>query len=144
MTVTLYKMTDDSKVVSKTLNTQTQITLSDVKLKDGCSVLNPTLLLAQGNLSEYNYMYIADFGRYYYLKPGNYRNGLWEVTGEVDVLMTYDVGIRALECTVLRNENEKNGYMYDSFYQSLAYKKFIIKGFTGAIDNDTMYFQTVG
>ena len=36
-------------------------------LKDDCSVISPVLEIKTATLPDYNYAYIPDFGRYYYV-----------------------------------------------------------------------------
>lgn len=62
-------------------------------LKDDCSILSPTLELKTVNRPNYNYAYIADFGRYYYVSDWSYFRGLWTCTLSVDVLTSWRANI---------------------------------------------------
>ena len=65
MEVNLYENTSENYRLNKDITLK--ITESCV-LKDDCSVENPVIVLKTGtNISGYNYMYIPDFGRYYYI-----------------------------------------------------------------------------
>lgn len=142
MTVTLYKTGDPVNKVVKTL-TGAKVH-SNVVLKEGTDVLTPVLLLEETDLALYNYCYIQEFARYYWIKPKNFRNGLWEVVCSVDPLMSWSVPLLNQKVTVDRNAYEKNGYLYDMNYKALCYRSYIIKNFPNAIDEDTLYLQTVG
>lgn len=104
LTVSLLSTSDDPRVVSKTT---TAIAAVTAKPTEDCSVLYPRLILHYaGALVGVNYMYISDFGRYYFIDnikilPGNQI----EIAGSVDVLKTYDSAIRNCDATIVRSES---------------------------------------
>lgn len=67
-----------------------------------------------------NYAYIEEFNRYYYISDVvSYRNDLWRIPLDVDVLMSYKDKILGLDAFVLRNEFNYNDFIKDdlvSFY----------------------------
>lgn len=58
-------------------------------LKDNCSVTSPVLELKTEGYPEYNYAYIPDFARYYYVNDWVYYRGVWSCTLSVDVLTSW-------------------------------------------------------
>lgn len=82
-----------SKRKNSTKRPPSGTTVQDVHLKDDTSVLNPSIDSATIPANA-NYMYLADFGRYYYVrnvtKVGNSRN-VFDL--EVDVMATYKSNI---------------------------------------------------
>ena len=89
MTVTFYKVTDDPRTVTKTLGTAV-VTLSTVKTKDNCSITAPELELAYtANLTKCNYIYIQDWGRYYFVDKMTVSQQRIIIAAHIDVLMTY-------------------------------------------------------
>ena len=73
--------------------------------------MNPTFRLKVSNdsinmiMGFYNYMYIPDLNRYYYITGRKLLNGMVaELSGHEDVLMTFQ-GIRNLNATITRQEN---------------------------------------
>ena len=61
----------------------------DCVLKADTSVLKPTIILSSNAdaIKTYNYMYIDDFKRYYFIDDiVSKNNNLWEISGHVDVL----------------------------------------------------------
>lgn len=53
------------------------------------------------NPSTYNYCYISEFGRYYFINNiTSVRNGLWKIDCSVDVLMSYKTSILNLNVIV--------------------------------------------
>ena len=86
------------------------------------SVITPQILLSLGggNPSGYNFAYIADFNRYYWVTDWTYDKGLWTASLSVDVLATYRDEIGSSSQYILRAASERNGYVIDSFYPTTA------------------------
>ena len=64
----------------------------------------------------YNYCYIPDFGRYYWIREWSYQERLWTAVCYVDVLATYKSNIGSASLYILRSAFAKNGYIADSLY----------------------------
>lgn len=143
-TVNLYTITDDAKVVSKHLGTATSFT--SVTVKETTDVTAPVLRIASSsNLSGYNYCYIERYGRYYFInKIDTTPDGMWVIHCRCDVLMSYKSQIKALTGTLERSETVFNGYLNDSEYKALAYRKIVTKQFPTALDDDCFILMTVG
>lgn len=115
MNVNFYINSSDKKYLSKKLTSIRSAI--DCQLTEPCSVLQPRLVLARGDLTAYsqcNYMYIQKFKRYYYCQFTALPGDMLEVRGEVDVLMSFANGIRAITTTILRQENNFNNYFIDN------------------------------
>ena len=129
MDVVLYKNSSENYRIDKTIVSQGTYSCT---LKDGCSVENPSILLASGNISDINYMYISDFGRYYYINEiASVRQGLWEIHAHVDVLMSYKTEIKACSATLKRQENLFNMYLDDPEFRTYNKSEIVTKLFTG-------------
>jgi len=89
----------------------------NILLKDDCSITNPVITLSGPNPRQYNYAYIQDFGRYYFVNDWvcNH-NGLWTAHLSVDVLATYKTEIGASTEYVLRSASQFDGDIIDSLY----------------------------
>lgn len=86
MVIDLYKFNGDKREISKELTDR--LTVSGT-LKDKCNLITPEVLI-KTDPREYNYAYIAEFNRYYFVKDITvYRQGLWVLQLKEDVLMTY-------------------------------------------------------
>lgn len=89
----------------------------DVTLKNGTSILRPVLLLSstsQAPLSGYNYMYISDFSRYYFIDDiKSIYNDMWEISAHVDVLETYKTAILNNQAVIKRQQVQYNTYLND-------------------------------
>lgn len=143
--MSVYSVTDDSKVFPKTLPTATAT--YTVLLKEGCSIDNPVISVhaSAAALALVNYAYIPDFGRYYYRQDiKSLNNGICEVTLLSDPLQSFETEIKAVTATITRNENIRNGYLRDAGYQILAYDKCVARSFPNEINNDCIILMTVG
>lgn len=131
MEINLYENSSENYVVSK--NITLKESMQNCVLKDGTSVENPVILVRNtSNISTYNYMYIPDFHRYYYIEEiVSVQNGLWELHGHVDVLQTYGNAIKGLTATCKRQENLFNMYLDDPEFKTYNEAQIVTKIFTG-------------
>ena len=86
----------------------TEGTLISCVLKDECSITSPVLELKITEKPNFNYAYIADFGRYYYVSDWQYYRGIWSCTLSVDVLTSWKSNILETKAQVLFSSS-----MYD-------------------------------
>ena len=84
-------------------------TFSAVLLKENCSVVNPALQLnvpLTANLYNYNYCYIQEFSRYYFVSDWVWTDGLWTAELEVDPLGSWRTQIGQQSLYVLRAQSD--------------------------------------
>ena len=143
VTINLYTISDDNRVVNKTIGTPTSY---DCNLKEQTDVTAPVIRIqTSSNLSGYNYCYIERYGRYYYIdRIETTPTGFWILHCRCDVLMSYKTQIKKLTGTINRSENTFNAYLNDSEYKALAYRKIVTKQFPTAINDDCFILMTVG
>lgn len=82
-------------------------------------VINPTIeidLAITENPSQYNYAYIPNFNRYYFIDEWKFAGRLWIATLSVDVLATYKTEIGNHDLYVLRASAEYDGRVVDNLY----------------------------
>lgn len=75
-------------------------------LRSDCDIMNPSIMLeaSADEICGFNYAYIAEFGRWYFIQNVNaYRTGLSIVTMTVDVLYTYKESILNSNAIVCRS-----------------------------------------
>ena len=103
MTVYLYNVSDDPRVLDKTLGTA--VTLN-CELLYPSDLLNPRIKISAASFTPYlNYMYIQAFDRYYFITEVTYENGgAVTIQGKIDVLQTYGTSIKSLTVNVIRQE----------------------------------------
>lgn len=88
-------------------------------LKEGSSIITPTISLDLGlgaDPSAYNYAYIPEYGRYYYIQNWYFDNALWTASMIVDVLATFKNEIGYTSLYVLRSSAAYDGSIIDGLY----------------------------
>ena len=138
MDILLYNNTSERNALRKTL---TNVTTYTGVLKDNCSVINPTFVLNETNPTGFNYAYIAEFARYYYIVDVvNTSNDIWEITLMCDVLMSFATDI--LSSNAIIENTESNGitnYLESEIYQALVKTKTDILEFPNGLLNSGEY-----
>ena len=138
MDITLGTIADEKNKLNKTFSNQR--TYSGT-LKDQTSVIKPSLIIEAENLSLFNYMYIASFGRYYFITDiESVRNNLWKITGKVDVLMSFKSGIET--CPVILSNTEitaNESYMSGDMWKTLVKSKTDIISFPSGLNSTGEY-----
>lgn len=93
-------------------------------IKEESGVVNPSIELDLGlasSPSSYNYAYIEEFDRYYWIEEWTNIYPLWRASLKVDVLATYKNDIGNTPLYVLRASNEYDGSIIDTLYPSKVY-----------------------
>lgn len=88
-------------------------------IKSGSGILHPTISLDLGKVndpSQYNYAYIPDFDRYYFIEEWYFERALWTASLKVDVLATYKTEIGNSRLYVMRCASEHDGNIIDTLY----------------------------
>ena len=81
------------------------------------SIVNPSIALVDATSPHiYNYAYIPEFSRYYFVNDWNYDKGRWVATLNVDTLASFKNEIGASKQYVLRSAAEFNGDIVDNLY----------------------------
>lgn len=112
-TISLFKTTSENNRVVKTLTDEKQLS---GELRNQTSVLNPSIRIESAdNISTYNYAYIPEFGRYYYITDiTSVRTNCWIISLRCDVLMSYSAQIKALRPIIEREEIGQSSGLIDS------------------------------
>lgn len=116
------------------------VTLSGT-LRNESNVVTPSIIINIENPTIYNYAYIEDFGRYYFITDYiSLRTGIWQINLKSDVLMSFKDSI--LASNVLINNTEttgKNNYLSGSNWVSNCKAKTDILTFSQGLLNDGQY-----
>lgn len=116
MNVRLYLTMSPANMVQKQL---TLVTNETGTLREPTSILDPTFVMERNSPTGFNYVYIEEFGRYYYVSGvSSVSNSLVAVSCHVDVLMTYSNYIRELTAVVRRQENDFNLLLDDGIFKA--------------------------
>ena len=142
ITVKLLHNSSPVEKIGKVLDAGMEFTCD---LKADTSILKPTLVLqAASNLSGFNYVYIQDFGRYYFIDDIVSKNNvIWEVSGHVDVLETYKQGILSNTAVLKRQQNKYNTYLNDERWPVYTYDDVITFKFTNSGFKKTLEYLLI-
>lgn len=107
-TINFYSYNGHPSTVNKQLG---EFTAIEGDLRQTFDVLRPTVTLRKQPRPTYNYCYIPDSGRYYFVERVSFEgNNAYELSLRVDVLKTYESEILAATATVTET-NEPNPYI---------------------------------
>ena len=118
MEISFYNNVSEKEKIGKTLKNKTTLTGF---LKQVTSVINPVITVEMKNPSQYNYVHIPQFHRYYFINDMiNIKNNLWEIHMKVDVLESFKTQIKANKAIIEKSEQtaSSNEYFNDgsTFY----------------------------
>ena len=140
MDITLYTNSSERQAITKTLSTGYQLTGS---LRNESSVINPSILIEIDNPSSYNYAYISEFNRYYFITDIiSVRTNLWRINMSVDVLMSFASDILDLDVIVSdisSGENPVSTYIEGEQWKSTVKTKTDVINFPSGLLNDGEY-----
>lgn len=114
--ITLYNNENSGEVLDKRL---IKIADKEVSQYNDMAIETPILILSDleaDTLSQLNYVYIEEFDRYYDCVPILLNEGMYQLTCEVDPLMSFKNEILNLNVIVDKNEYEVNPYIDDGSY----------------------------
>lgn len=112
MDIKLYTVSDNSHTIPKHL--ENELVLSGT-LRNATDVASPSIQFEMSLTDLYNYAYIPDFGRYYYLSPPvSVRNGLVEYTGTIDVLQSWYNDFKFSPMIASRSDSTYNKFLPDT------------------------------
>lgn len=145
MEIKLYKTYSPRKKLVKDLTDG--ITLVGT-LRAQSSVMSPTFTVQEIAVVGYNYCYIPDFGRWYYINGIDaLRANLYELSLGIDVLMTYAAQIRNNYAIVDKVESLGTAYNYindGSWVNTNRMSQSIINFASGFNENGEFILITAG
>lgn len=139
MTITFYNNISEKNVIRKTINNP--LSMSGT-LRESTSVINPIITIeAPVTIVGYNYCYIPDFSRYYYVVDvKSMRNNLWAVTLRVDVLMSFQNDILNTPAIIDHTtQQDTTDYMISNVWQPLVKDKTDIINFSSGLSETGGY-----
>lgn len=135
MVIDLYINSSENNRVNKVLSGKFELTGT---LRGETNVINPEILIEHTNPTGYNYAYIPEFNRYYFINEfTSVRNGLWRVRLAVDVLETYKTQIKQMPAIIDKQQNKGNSNLYlnDGSYVIDSRSYNTILNFSGGFNN---------
>ena len=112
MTIEIYRNKSDERKVVKELTDKTELTGT---FRNESSIYNPVVRVQwTQNANKINYMYIPDYGRYYYITDiVRVRDEIVDIKGRTDVLMSFKDEIINMSGIVKRSASNWNLYLDD-------------------------------
>jgi len=125
MVIYLYKTTSEKNAISKTWSTASgDIKTYSLSYAVGeMDLLNPDIMISDTNLEVFNYAYIPDLNRYYFIKPTITATGYYKLNAHCDVLMSHAVQLRKEVGILARSSDVYNTFLTDQIYNSLVYRR---------------------
>lgn len=115
--IDIYLFTFSKKENSTKRPSLTGVTPLACAVKSPSSLINPVIELhSDTNPVAFNYGYIPDFNRYYFVSDWRYDRGLWIANLSVDVLATYKPYIGDTNMYILRSSSAFDPYIQDGRY----------------------------
>ena len=114
MKVKLYK--NFKKRKNSTLQPSGDFLEVDCTLKNGTSIVNPTIQLQlafNSDYSNYNYCHIPDFGRFYYIRDLVWNNSIAEFVLVSDIMASFKSDIAGFTGLAVRASNNFDGSIPD-------------------------------
>lgn len=106
MIVKFYNTNSSNNTINKILTDETTY---NVKFKSVADFLSPTIELKSETIFNYNYCYIEDFKRYYFVENIEIKpNKIYTIDLNVDVLESFKNDILNCYATVIKSNNGNN------------------------------------
>ena len=144
MTIEFYVNQSEKNRLDKTLVSAFNL---NGELKEDCSIIDPVIKVVAdvSSMASVNYMYIASFGRYYFINNViSINNDICEVHAHVDVLSTYKDEIRAQRAIVSRQEKKWNLYLNDGVFKTYQNPYIITKAFSSGFTSQHFVLSIAG
>lgn len=106
-------------------------------LKDETSVTDPAVIMEVKNPTLYNYAYIPEFNRYYFISDMvSVKNRLWRITMHVDVLESFKNQINDLNVILSDSQiTGANEYLSGNVWKTKVKEKTDIISFSSGLNN---------
>lgn len=140
MQIILYKNNSEPERFTKSLSGS--LTLSGT-VRGETNVINPEILIEgspEDFPSDYNYAYIPEFERYYFINEVTaFRNDVTVLFMHVDVLMSFKEDILSNSAIVDKQALAGNMYLNDGSWMHESREFYTIKSFQNGFNDDGEY-----
>lgn len=138
MNITLYINNSEVNKIHKSLSGGQTLTGS---LRNQSNVVAPDIVITHANPTAFNYCYIPDFHRYYFISDiTSIRTNVWNLKLQSDPLMSFASSI--LACPVVLNETTETGksrYLSGRNWVANCKSKTDILTFSNGLNNNGEY-----
>ena len=134
MNIILYVNNSEKNKIGKNLTND--FSLSGT-LRDATDIINPVILVELNEIANYNYCYISNFKRYYFITDITViRTGLYAISLSVDVLESFKSDIKNLPVILLNTENVGlNNYLPSQVFRNNVKSKTDILNFPNGLND---------
>lgn len=134
MNITLYVNKSEKNKIGKNLTNDLFISGT---LRDATNIINPIILVELNEISNYNYCYIPNFNRYYFITDITViRTGLYAISLLVDVLESFKTDIKNLSVILLNTQNSGvNNYLPSPVFRNNVKSKTDIINFPNGLND---------
>lgn len=110
MEIKFYYNQSDERAINKTIVNETEF-LGEIR--GSANIMSPTIRFQDSDVIRYNYCYIPDFQRYYFVTSVTaIAPNVYDIQFTVDVLMSFRGDIVQLPCIISRQSMTTNGDEY--------------------------------
>ena len=140
MNIKLYQNNSEKIQIDKSLTLVKEIS---GKFKNATNILTPTLIINYDGVIDFNYIYIEELSRYYFVDDiSSLNNNLWEIRCSIDCLESYSLGILNLKAYVSRNEKEYSSYIQDKYLITTSKKIYdIINPTDNTLEDSNLFYN---
>ena len=142
MTIKTYRFLGDSRKIDKSLTLVK--TYSNADIVGNMDIQSPIISLQLDSFTEvinFNYIYIPELRRYYYVENSTIReDGFVQIQCKVDVLKSFKTDILASTQYVERQQNKCTYQLPDNLYNIKSNRNLTIKNFGSEIINPNYDF----
>lgn len=134
MNIILYVNNSEKNKIGKTLIND--FSLSGT-LRDATNIINPVILIEISEIGDYNYCYINNFNRYYFITDITViRTGLFAISLMVDVLESFKSDIKNLSVILLNTQNVgSSNYLPSPVFRNNVKSKTDILNFPNGLND---------
>lgn len=135
----LYLNKSADNVIGKDLE---EVGRVDIRLRADIDIYSPLIRLRRGFIN-FNYCYIEELNRYYFVKSFDVVGGFVNISMEVDLLESFKEDIKKLKGRLMRNV--KNGDVFNGDLDMSLIKNVKTYDFDGDVElEDSIIISTVG
>lgn len=134
MNLTLYVNNSEKNKIGKNLTNDFPLFGT---LRDVTNIINPVILIELNDIGNYNYCYIPDFNRYYFITDITViRTGLFAISLMVDVLESFQTDIKNLSVILLNTQNVgSSNYLPSPVFRNNVKSKTDILNFPNGLND---------
>lgn len=134
MNIILYVNNSEKNKIGKTLTNDSSLSGT---LRDATNIINPVILIEISEIGNYNYCYINNFNRYYFITDITViRTGLFAISLMVDVLESFKSDIKNLSVILLNTQNVgSSNYLPSPVFRNNVKSKTDILNFPNGLND---------